>query len=320
MRSVNGVFHSSKASDSAQSIMTNPRVPYRFSTDRGQLASSNGARILVHVVVNVEHWPFDQPMPRTLLTPPHGRASIPDIPNFSWVDYGMRCGLPRMLRALQERGLPASASCNASVIDAYPRAADAMLDAGWEFIGHGVHQKGLQEGAEEAEIIQKALAKLKTFTGQAPRGWLSPGLRESAHTPELLRQAGVDYVCDWCIDDLPEWLSTNHGPLLAVPYSLELNDSVIYAVEKHSSPEMLLRVERSLELFEREVQETGQPRVMALGLHPHLMGVPHRFADFEVMLDALMASAEVRFMQGSEIADWYISQVPQLSSSIGVVR
>jgi allantoinase len=298
--------------------MTNPRVPYRYSDDRPRLAPLDGASILVHVVINVEHWPFDQPMPRTILTPPHGRDSLPDIPNFSWVDYGMRCGLPRMLRALQDRRIPASTSCNASAIDAYPRAAEAMLDAGWEFIGHGMHQKSLTAGADdEAEVIAAALERLHAFTGKPTTGWLSPGLRETHHTPELLKAAGLEYVCDWCIDDLPDWLHTDAGPLLAVPYNLELNDSVICAVEKQGSSEMLMRVSRTLALFEREVEQRGQPRVLALGLHPHLMGVPHRFADFEAMLDQLMASRAVRFVTGRDIAAWYRGQVPALDGQTG---
>jgi peptidoglycan/xylan/chitin deacetylase (PgdA/CDA1 family) len=290
--------------------MSNPRVPYRFATDRPLLDGMSGKSILVHLVINVEHWPFDQAMPRTILTPPHGKTSVPDIPNFGWVDYGMRCGLPRMIRAIRERGLPASSSCNASVVDAYPGAAEAMLAAGWEFIGHGVHQKGTDVGTDEAELVAAALDKLERFTGRRPAGWLSPGLRETDRTPEHLKQAGIRYVCDWCIDDLPEWMRTAHGPLLSVPYNLELNDSVIYAVEKHAAAEMLSRVERSLRLFEREVARDGQPRVMALGLHPHLMGVPHRFADFEAMLDLLAASGAVRFVTGSGIAQWYERQVP----------
>jgi peptidoglycan/xylan/chitin deacetylase (PgdA/CDA1 family) len=302
--------------------MTNPRVAYRFSDEREPLRLLDGASILVHVVVNVEHWPFDQPMPRTILTPPHGRESLPDVPNFSWVDYGMRCGLPRLLRALQARALPASASCNASVVHAYPRAAEAMLAAGWEFIGHGMHQKTLQGGdaVPEEEVIGRALDTLQAFTGRRPQGWLSPGLRETHRTPELLRAAGVQYVCDWCIDDLPEWLQTDRGPLLAVPYNLELNDSVIYAVEKQASAEMYMRVSRTLELFERETRQQRLPRVLALGLHPHLMGVPHRFLDFEAILDMLCASSSVKFVTGSEIAAWYREQVPPASHSAEALR
>ncbi|WPC06242.1 polysaccharide deacetylase family protein [Pseudomonas benzenivorans] len=263
---------------------------------------------MVHVVVNVEHWCFDQPMPRTLLTPPHGRQSVPDIPNFSWVEYGMRCGLPRMIEALQSRGIKASTSFNASVIDAYPQAAEALLNAGWEFIGHGMHQRGMQDELNEAEVINVALDKIAAFTGTRPRGWLSPGLRETSETPELLQQAGIDHVFDWVLDDLPAWMDTRHGPLLSVPYNLELNDSVIYAVEKHASPEFYERLASTLRLFEREA--VSQPRILALGLHPHLMGVPHRFGYFERMLDLLQQSPQVCFMTGTQIADWYRAQVP----------
>ena len=288
--------------------MANPRVPYAFTSDRPPIAPPSGGRILVHLVVNVEHWQFDQPMPRTILTPPHGKETVPDIPNFGWADYGMRAGLPRMINAIVERGLPASTSFNAGVIDAYPRAAQAMHDAGWEFIGHGMHQKALNHVGGEAEVIEASLAKIAAFTGHRPRGWLSPGLRQTHDTPELLKDAGIEYTFDWVIDDLPSWMHTARGPLMAMPYNLELNDSIIYAVEKHSSPEFYLRLERTLELFVRESR--NQPRVLALGLHPHLVGPPHRFVYFERMLDLLMRTEGVTFMTGGQIADWFVGQCP----------
>ena len=286
--------------------MANPRVPYALSNDRPPLTPPAAGKILVHLVVNVENWSLDQPMPRTIITPPHGKETVPDVPNFSWADYGMRAGLPRMLEAITSRGLPASTSCNASVIDAYPRAAQAMLHAGWEFIGHGMHQKSINHGGSELETIQSCLEKIKSFTGQRTRGWLSPGLRETYDTADILAANGVDYVCDWVIDDLPHWMEVKEGRLIQMPYNLELNDSVIYAVEKHSSPEFLLRLQRTLALFEREIER--QPRVLALGLHPHLMGVPHRFGYFEEMLDLLVQHPQVVFMNGSAIADWFMAQ------------
>jgi allantoinase len=63
-----------------------------------------------------------------------------------------------------------------------------------------------------------------------------------------------------------------------------------------------------LRLFERE--SLYHPRVFAIGLHPHLIGVPHRFESFERMLDTLMASPAVGFVQGRDIYDWYAAQVP----------
>jgi peptidoglycan/xylan/chitin deacetylase (PgdA/CDA1 family) len=233
---------------------------------------------------------------------------VPDVPNFSWADYGMRAGLPRIIEAIASRGLPASTSFNAGVIQAYPRAAEAMHAAGWEFVGHGVHQNALNHAEGEETLIATSMEMIESFTGTRPRGWLSPGLRQSFDTPEILKRQGVEYVFDWVVDDVPRWMSTREGPLLSMPYNLEVNDSIIYAVEKHSSPEMYLRLENTLRLFERESRT--HPRVLAIGLHPHLIGVPHRFEYFERMLDLLMASPQVRFMTGGQIADWYTAQVP----------
>ncbi|MEP9379234.1 polysaccharide deacetylase family protein [Aquabacter sp. CN5-332] len=290
--------------------MANPRIPYVFSTSRPPLPPMEGKSILVHLVVNVEHWQFDRPMPRSIITPPHGQGTVPDVPNFSWADYGMRAGMPRIIDLFNSRGLPASTSFNAGVIDAYPEAAEAMLKAGWEFIGHGLHQKAIQntDGDAEAEMIAAALEKIAGFTGTRPRGWLGPGLRESERTPDLLKQNGVDYVCDWVVDDVPSWMTTTHGPLVAMPYNLDVNDSIIYAIERHATGEMLKRVAHTLALFEEE--SIRAPRVFAIGLHPHLIGVPHRFHELVQMIDMLQASDRVLFTTGSAMCDWFAAASP----------
>lgn len=290
--------------------MANPRIPYCFSDDGPPLRAMPDGAIMVHLVVNVEHWQFESSMPRTIITPPHGKETVPDVPNFSWADYGMRAGLPRILRAIQERGLPASTSINAGVITAYPQAAHAMREMGLEFVGHGVHQKSLNhnQGESEEALIAKSLEMITTYTGQRPRGWLSPGLRETFETPELLKKQGVEYVFDWVVDDVPHWMQTKEGPLLALPYNLEINDSIVYAIERHSSDEMYERLVRTLALFEEE--STRRPRVLGIGLHPHLIGVPHRFGSFQKMLDLLIKSSNVCFVTGGQIADWFTAQVP----------
>lgn len=285
--------------------MTNPRIPYRMSGSRPKLPPPGGKPLVVHLVVNVEHWQFEQAMPRKIITAPHGLEDVPDIPNYSWAEYGMRCGMPRILKMFAERGLPSSTSINAGVIDAYPECAEAMLKAGWEFIGHGLHQRSMQGESDEAELIGQALERLAGFTGRRTRGWLSPGLKETNDTPDILKRLGVDYVCDWVLDDLPCWMSTRHGPLIAMPYNLEINDSVIYAIEKHGSPEMLRRLVDTMAAFDGELNE--QPRVLAVGLHPHLIGVPHRIGYLARMLDALTARNDVVFMTGSKIADWFVA-------------
>jgi hypothetical protein len=289
--------------------MSNPRIPYQMASDRAPLPPPKpNKRLIVHVVVNVEYWPFEQPMPRKLLPGPHGNDKIPDVPNFSWVEYGMRTGLPRIVRALQQRGLPASTTINASVIDVYPRVAEVMLKAGWEFMGHGWTQKALQSEPDEEAVIDKCLDRIKRFTGTKVRGWLGAGLSETMDTPDVLKSRGVDYVCDWVIDDLPTWMRTKHGPMIAAPYSLDLNDGPLWAGLGMPSNEQYERVVWTLETFEEELKTNC--RVMVLPLHPHLVGVPHRMNWFNRILDMLLNRDDTVFMNGGQIADWYASVEP----------
>jgi peptidoglycan/xylan/chitin deacetylase (PgdA/CDA1 family) len=286
-------------------MSSNPRVPYRMSDRESGLAGPGGKPLIVHLVVNVEAWRFDHPMPRKIIPAPHGLEQVPDVPNFAWAEYGMRCGMPRLLDMFTDRKLPVSASINAAVIDLYPDCAHAMRDVGWEFIGHGLHQKSLQGEADEAKLVATALAKLEAFTGRRARGWLGPGLKESAETPDILKASGIDYVCDWVLDDIPVWMKTVHGPLIAMPYSLEINDSIIYAVEKHSSPEIWQRSRDAIVALEPELARGA--RVFTIGLHPHLIAVPHRIGYLARILDLLQARDDAVFMTGSGIADWFMA-------------
>jgi len=283
--------------------MSNPRIPFQMSSERKSIAPPAGKPLIVHMVVNVEHWRFDHAMPRKIITAPHGAESVPDIPNYSWAEYGMRSGMPRILDLFRSRGIPASTSINAGVIDAYPSCAEAMLESGWEFVGHGMHQKSMQAEDNEGELIQSALDVLEKFTGKKTRGWLSPGLKETNDTPDYLKSLGLEYVFDWVVDDLPSWLTTKHGPLMSMPYNMEINDSIVYAIEKHASGEMYNRFRNTVATFEKEFNQN--PRVLAVGLHPHLIAVPHRMAELERMVDDILARDDAVFMTGSQICDWF---------------
>lgn len=275
-------------------IMGERDAPKRFTADHG---------LLVHVVINVEVWAFDRPMPRKIIGAPGGGETIPDVPNFSWVEYGMRRGLGRLVRAMVDRQLPASVSFNAGVADVYPDATAELVATGWEFLGHGVSQTTLHRAPDERATILETLDRIEATTGRRPRGWLGPGLQETDRTLDILAELGVDHVLDWAIDDLPVWLRTSSRPVLAVPYSLELNDSVLFAAHDYPDAEFDVRFSATLSRLLSELADG--PRVMALPLHPHLMGVPHRIASFERALDTLMACDQVTVVTPAQIADWF---------------
>lgn len=289
-------------------MTTNPRIPFQLSSDRPNYAAPGGKPLIVQVVLNVENWRFDHPMPRKLITAPHGAEAVPDIPNFSWAEYGMRAGMPRILKALADRNIPFGCTLNAGVIETYPAIADALLRSGCEFIGHGLHQKSVQAEGSEADIIGEALDRIRRFSGKAVEGWLGPGLKETPDTVDILKAQGLRYCSDWVLDDLPTWMTTKHGPMISMPYSLEINDSICHAVYQLPSDELYRRLVYTLEVFEDELKT--EPRIVTLGLHPHLMGVPHRFGFLVKMLDLLQARSDAVFMTGAEIADWFETVSP----------
>jgi allantoinase len=278
------------------------RIPYELSDERAPLAPPRGKPLIVHVVVNVEVWPFDQPMPRGILTPPHGQGAVPDLPNWGWAEYGLRAGMPRFFRILDK--LPVSCAINSDITTVYPRLAERIRESGWEWIGHGVYQQSVKSVPDERAMIAEAKAAVERYTGTRMRGWLGPGLQETFETPDVLKALGFDYVCEWAIDDEPSWMRTEHGKLVSIPYNFETNDSVIYAVEKHSSIEATTRLEATLECFEREIAQG--PRILTVPLHPHLMGVPHRVAFLERFIERLKARGDAIFMTGAQIADWFV--------------
>ena len=284
--------------------MTNPRVPFQLSSARPRLAPPEGKPLIVHVVVNVESWPFDAPMPRKLLTAPHGLEVVPDIPNWSWAEYGLRAGMPRLFKMFADKSIPASAFINAGIIEDYPDVAAAIKGADWEVVGHGFKQRSLQGEDDEAAVIERCLVAIEAYYGARPRGWLGPGLKESLDTPDILKAAGIDYVCDWVLDDLPCWMTTKHGPLICMPYTIEINDSPLYLIQSHSSDEIYRRFADTLAAFEGELVDN--PRVLTIGLHPHLIGVPHRIGYLARMIDELQARDDTIFMTGAQIADWFV--------------
>ncbi|MDZ4135634.1 MAG: polysaccharide deacetylase, partial [Paracoccaceae bacterium] len=155
-----------------------------------------------------------------------------------------------------------------------------------------------------------ACAAIKAFTGTAPRSWESPGLTETETTLDLLREAGIDYVADWVIDDLPQDIATPHGPITTVPYTVETNDITVFALQNHPAEEFF---RRGCDQFDRLHAEGAEnARVMAISIHPYITGVPHRIAALERLLDHIGAASGVAWMTASQIGDWYRGEMRRL--------
>jgi allantoinase len=280
------------------------RVPYSAIVDRPKLALPGGARMAVWTIVNVEEWSIERNMPRTVLPPPYGQPLQPDLPNWAWHEYGMRVGFWRFLQALEKYSLKATLAINGSVIRSYPRVADAALKAGWEFMGHGWIQRPMHHVEDQRDAIRKTVDEIKSFTGKKPKGWESPGLTETYDTIDWLAEAGIEYVADWVLDDQPVRIQTAHGPVVSVPYTVEMNDIAMMALQNHPSEEWL---RRGVDTFDRLYQEAaGHMRVMAISVHPYITGAPHRIGYLEKLYEYILQRPGVCMWTGEQICDWYV--------------
>lgn len=286
------------------------RLRYAAPADRPRVSLPGGKTVAVWPVVNVENWLIDNPMPRQVLVAPTGAALLPDVANWAWHEYGMRVGFWRFAELFGRLGIRPTLSVNGSVCTAYPRVAAAARDAGWEFMGHGLVQVPTHKVADQRAMIRETVETIRAFTGQPVEGWLGPGLTETLETPDLLAEAGLRYIADWVVDDLPARLATANGPMLTMPYSVELNDIPVEMIQHQAGGELARRARLTADRLSAEAASAGPlggPKVMCVAIHPYISGVPHRIAALESLFGDLAERDEVVFMQGREIADWYMA-------------
>lgn len=272
------------------------RFPYRAIVDHPPVVWPNGARVAVWVVPNIEHFHFER-----------GPAA-PDVRNHSRRDYGNRVGIWRLMEVMEANGVRGTVALNGEVAQHYPRIIQECARLNWELMGHGMTNSvvltGLERDAEAALIAQTRRAI--EGCGQTMRGWLGPGLTETFATLDLLRENGVEYVCDWVNDDLPYRM--NNG-LYSIPYSIELNDMPLFNMPSIDIDDFYRRICETIDVLYEEGARNG--RVMGIALHPFLIGVPHRIRYLDRALKYIAAHGKVWFATGHEIIEAYRGQERQ---------
>ena len=287
-------------------MLPTDRLAYSPIADRPPLKLPNGARMAVWVIINVEEWDPTQPMPRTVITPPAGGAPMPYVPNWAWHEYGNRVGFWRFVEIFDAFAIPGVLAINGSALAAYPQIVRAAVERNWEFMGHGFTQRNLQKVADERADIRKVRAVIAKATGKPPRGWESPGLTETDETLDYLAEAGIEYVADWVLDDQPVWLKTRGKPILNLPYTQECNDVAMMLIQHHKASEYFDRAIDQFEQLHRDARDSA--RVMALVVHPYIMGAPHRLKYFRNALAHIRGHRDVVCWTGEQILDWYSGQ------------
>ena len=288
----------------AETMLPRERCAYSAIVDRPPLKLPGRARLVFWTIVNLEVWDIGKPMARQVLPPPTGQTHVPDVPNWSWHEYGMRVGVWRFFDLFKRLEIRPTLSINARVCEDYARVAAQAKTEAWEFMGHSYEQGPIHAEPDQKAMVARSLDIIERCCGKRPLGWLGPGLTETLDTPEILAAAGIKYIGDWVYDDEPTVIRTAAGPLLTLPYTVELNDIPMMIIQHHQS-DYLLR--RAIDQFDRLYAEGEQrAKIFALAIHPYISGQPHRIKYLEAIYDYARRFDGVVYWTGEEILHWYL--------------
>src|SRR2546423_7668301 len=294
------------ASTNGAAMHPRERLAYSPIEGRKPLTLPDGLRLIVWPVLALEEWDMARPMARMVITPPQGAPMLPDHPNWSWHEYGMRVGFWRLKRMLEALKINPTVTLNARVCETYPQVAQACVDAGWELNAHGYDQVPMHKLDDQKAVIDKSVAIISKFWGRAPRGWFGPGLTQTFDTLDHLSAAGIEYIGDWVLDDEPVTLKTTHKPVVALPYNFELHDIVLMALGHHPSDQFYTRIMDQFECLYAE--STERPKIMAVAMHGYLSGAPHPVNHIRRALEEVLSRPGVAAWDGAQILDWYKGQ------------
>jgi hypothetical protein len=284
------------------------RLDYAPIEKRPPLRLPDGARFVLWPVLALEEWDLGRPMARMVISPPQGQPMLPDLPNWSWHEYGMRVGFWRLKRLYERLGVAPTVTLNARTCETYPAVVAACLERGWELNAHGYDQVPMHKLEDQRAAIEKSVEIITRFSGRKPRGWFGPGLTQTFDTLDHLAAAGIEYIGDWVLDDEPVTLRTTGRPVVALPYNFEVHDIVLMALQHHPSDMMY---QRGLDQFECLYAESAErTKIMAVACHPYLSGVPHRIRHVERLFETVMARPGVVVWDGARILDWYLEERP----------
>jgi hypothetical protein len=124
----------------------------------------------------------------------------------------------------------------------------------------------------------------------------------------LLAEAGIEYVCDWANDEQPYPLKTPEGRLLALPIMYGLDDVNTLTDRKVTVDRYAQMLKEGFDTLYQDGAHNG--RVMALHLHPWLIGQPFRIGYLDDALAHMVRRQGVWTASGAEIVDWYRRNTP----------
>ena len=231
--------------------------------------------------------------------------------------------VPRILKLLSKRAIPATFFIPGHTIETYPDVCRQIVDAGCEVGLHGYAHEFNPTLSQEKErwAFERSIELIERLTGKRPTGYRAPSGDLTAQTIANLVEFGVRYDSSLMGhdyqpyrvrlgDELPDDGPIRFGgdtPVVELPFSWTLDDYVY--LEFVTFPRMLMPgLRRPEEMF---ANFTGDVRwmvrdvrhgVCTVVFHPQVIGRGHRLLALEDWLDEISGMG-VAFSAMGPVAD-----------------
>jgi allantoinase len=284
---------------------------YSALPNRPRLRWPGGENLAFWVLLHLEYWELEPPTEDYRDPRFQGEYGFyfPEYRPFTQREYGNRVGIFRIFELLDRFGIKASVAANAGALERYPNLVEECLKRGYEFVAHGTYQSRMITSdmgeTDERNLIAQAGDAIETATGQRALGWLGPDSGESTRTPQLLAEAGYEYLLDWPNDDQPYQMTTTPS-LISIPNHMEWDDVHALWLRRIPNPRYPELAGEAFRALHDEGADSG--RLFGLSLHPWVIGQPHRIRYLEQALADICQIEGVWQTTTGEIAKHYRSQ------------
>ena len=290
--------------------MDHDRYEWSMLKDRQAITWPDNKKVALWINVALQFFPINQKnIP--FAVPGGMRMPYPDLRHYTLRDYGNRVGIYRFFKAFDKYNIKPTFAINSQLAERYPYLLNKIVERGDEITCHGWNMDTLHYGGqdpqEESDIVKRSLESLRNISKQEVLGWLSPARNESSITPELLKANGVEYFSDWVNDELPYEFRTDIGNLWSMPLANEYDDTYILMNNLHSENSYAEQICDACDFLRTEAHEQGG-RILALNIHPWMLGQPHRIAKLERVLEYLTSFEDVWSASAGDILDAFKKQ------------
>lgn len=274
-----------------------------------------GHKIAINLVINYEEGAEYSLLDGDPINDSFGEYSyqvgptVRDIGTESHMEFGSRVGIWRLVRMIDDLGIPITVDACAMALERNPELCEWIRESTHDVMGHGYRwtEDSRMTRDEERTYMKLAIASIRKATGHRVRGWIVRSF-PSVNTRELLIEEGEFlYDSDGVNDELPYWTLTGDDHFLVVPYSKIYND-VKYLIPPHPSApdDFFLTLKDGLDYLVAEADAGHGNRMMTVGLHPRWSGQAARAKPVRNFIEYALEKEGAGFMRRLDIAQHWI--------------